>query len=278
VFGSGYIDLCSSIDVQLDGRILESSPEAHYKFTGKERDEQETGLDWFEVRGYDSRICVFRSLDPHMDLYPGMSPYAYCGNNPIIFFDPSGMDSVYFQDQQNRPNDNGTQGTSYTATIYVVQNGRLVAIEVNGGSTYPNSVSNTDNTTEFNTVSEGWHRFNNASGHHGGTEQGLNLVDENGNRVNAGVDPNGNNVQMELTNVHVGASNNGNYYSRGSGGCLTINPNNSEAFFNRFDWSGSNRTTGNSSGGVYVTRGGEVPIPVQSLPVRSVQEVLRDLH
>jgi uncharacterized protein RhaS with RHS repeats len=53
-------------------------------------------LDWFEVRAYDSRIGRFTCIDPHSNKYPGLSPYVYCGNNPITFIDPTGMDSTIY--------------------------------------------------------------------------------------------------------------------------------------------------------------------------------------
>jgi RHS repeat-associated protein len=61
-----------------------------YKFTEKERD-AETGYDDFEARLYDSRIGMFRGPDPLSSSYPGRSPYVYAGNNPVRFFDPTGM-------------------------------------------------------------------------------------------------------------------------------------------------------------------------------------------
>jgi RHS repeat-associated protein len=82
--------------MQMPTRNQTASADARYKFTGKERDAAETGLDWFDVRPYDSRTCIFRSPDPHGDLYPGLNSYAYCGNNPISFIDATGMDSSYY--------------------------------------------------------------------------------------------------------------------------------------------------------------------------------------
>ena len=77
----------------MSGRSLTGSADARYKFTGKERD-SETGWDYFIARDYDSRIGRMLSIDPHSSLYPSLSPYNYAGNNPITFFDPTGMDST----------------------------------------------------------------------------------------------------------------------------------------------------------------------------------------
>ena len=51
------------------------------------------------------------------------------------------------------------------------------------------------------------------------------------------------------------ASDNGNYNSRGSQGCITCNPDSSDAFWSNFSWTGSNTNTGNSSGIINVVRG-----------------------
>ena len=60
--------------------------------TGKERD-SETGFSYFGARYYDSDILTgWLSVDPMADKYPGLSPYAYCGWNPVRLVDPNGED------------------------------------------------------------------------------------------------------------------------------------------------------------------------------------------
>jgi RHS repeat-associated protein len=61
-----------------------------YLFNAKELDE-ETGLYYYGARYYDSRISVWLGCDPMWEKYPGMSSYAFCFNNPILYFDPTGM-------------------------------------------------------------------------------------------------------------------------------------------------------------------------------------------
>ena len=63
----------------------------NYLFSGKELD-AETGLYYFGARYHDPRTSVFFGADPMVDKYPGISPYAYCGNNPIRFIDPDGRE------------------------------------------------------------------------------------------------------------------------------------------------------------------------------------------
>lgn len=189
------------------------------------------------------------------------SPYAFSENQVVVHVELEGLEKVYLFDQENRPQDDGTEGTSYTAEIYVVQpNG-----EVTGpydGSSYPNSVDTEgDNSPAANTVDEGTHNYSNQFGHDGGTEPGLNLGQGNvttyDQRTSPGTDPDGNAVDPSLTviNVHEGYSNNGNYNSRGSAGCVTVCPDDADAFFSNFDFSGSNENTGNASGTISIYRG-----------------------
>ncbi|MBR1564078.1 MAG: hypothetical protein IJ650_01895 [Paludibacteraceae bacterium] len=223
-----------------------------FKFTGKERD-AETGYDYFGARYYDSRALTgWISPDPLMDKYPNISPYAYCGWNPINAIDPDGRDSIYINDQSERPLDRGVAGETYTATIVVVQNGESVGVY--RGSSYPNSTSNSDNSTPFNTINEGDYPFNNKYGHKGGTEKGLNIVDTKGNRFVPGKKPNGEDVTIKYGNIHSGKSDNGNYNSRGSQACITIHPDDAEAFFSHFSWTNDMKTKGNSTGRIFIKR------------------------
>ena len=70
----------------------ESYDSQQYKYGGKELDEVH-GLNWydFEARYYDSAIGRFHMMDPLCEKYYSVSPYAYCGNNPIRYIDPTGM-------------------------------------------------------------------------------------------------------------------------------------------------------------------------------------------
>ena len=61
-----------------------------FTFTGKERD-SETGFSYFGARYYDSDLMTgWLSVDPMADKYPSLSPYAYCGWNPVRLVDPDG--------------------------------------------------------------------------------------------------------------------------------------------------------------------------------------------
>lgn len=66
-----------------------SSYDERYKFTGKERD-AESGYDNFGARYLLSDAGIWLSVDPLVDKYLGISPYAYCAWNPIKYIDPDG--------------------------------------------------------------------------------------------------------------------------------------------------------------------------------------------
>jgi RHS repeat-associated protein len=85
----------SPFGVQLDGRTL-SAEGYRYGFNGYEGDPEVKGQGnsyTTEYRQYDSRIGRWLSLDPLMDKYPDISPYASYANNPIFFIDVDG-DSI----------------------------------------------------------------------------------------------------------------------------------------------------------------------------------------
>ena len=140
----------------------------------------------------------------------GMVPEG--GDNKTTTSGNSGY-KVFFFDGPNRPADNGVKGSSYSASVFVVNpNG-----DVSGpfsGSTYPNSVSNSNNSPAASTVNEGTVSFSNAFGHHGGTEKGLNLgtndVSKESERVVSGTSATGGKTNVADANVHSGFSDNYN--------------------------------------------------------------------
>ena len=44
------------------------------------------------ARYYNSALSIWLSVDPMSDKYPGVSPYVYCGNNPVRLVDLDGRD------------------------------------------------------------------------------------------------------------------------------------------------------------------------------------------
>jgi RHS repeat-associated protein len=66
-----------------------SNWESPYQFNAKEID-VETGLYYYGSRYYDPKNGRWISADPLAENYPGLSPFAYCANNPVLFIDPDG--------------------------------------------------------------------------------------------------------------------------------------------------------------------------------------------
>ena len=68
-----------------------------YKYNGKELDRMH-GLDTYDygARQYDPVLCQWDRMDPLCEKYYGISPYAYCANNPVNRIDPNGCDSLYW--------------------------------------------------------------------------------------------------------------------------------------------------------------------------------------
>ena len=96
-----------------------------YTFSGKERDE-ETGYSYFGARYYHPDLSIWLSVDPMADKYPGVSPYVYCGDNPVKYFDPNGTHIEVVE------NDNGT----YTVQKGIVNNDKnIYVIDANGNRT-----------------------------------------------------------------------------------------------------------------------------------------------
>ena len=62
-----------------------------YKYNGKELDRMH-GLDYYDysARMYDATLGRFTTVDPMVEKYYSMSPYAYCANNPVNFIDLDG--------------------------------------------------------------------------------------------------------------------------------------------------------------------------------------------
>ncbi|MDR0863800.1 MAG: hypothetical protein LBO74_02565, partial [Candidatus Symbiothrix sp.] len=69
-----------------------------YKFGGKELEDM-NGLNLydFEARMLAFDISRFMTIDPLAEKYYSISPYAYCGNNPIKYVDPDGKDLFDFR-------------------------------------------------------------------------------------------------------------------------------------------------------------------------------------
>ena len=67
-----------------------TSVDQNYLFNGVEQD-QTTGDYEMMFRGYDPALGRFKQNDPLSEIIPGISPYHFGFNNPIVFSDPLGL-------------------------------------------------------------------------------------------------------------------------------------------------------------------------------------------
>jgi RHS repeat-associated protein len=74
---------------QLENRVYQIEY-SKYKFTGKERDWESLGYDYFGARYYVSRIANWTSVDPLLEKHIGWTPYNYVLRNPMRLVDPDG--------------------------------------------------------------------------------------------------------------------------------------------------------------------------------------------
>lgn len=86
-------EMMSGQDYDQWGFVLEDrtfrTQDSKYKFTGKERDE-ENKYDYLYARNYNSRIGIFNSSEPIPNSSFGWSSYVYCANNSLKIIDPTG--------------------------------------------------------------------------------------------------------------------------------------------------------------------------------------------
>lgn len=84
-----------SFGMLMDGRNYNSS-DYRYGFNGKEKDDDLKNIMGssynFGARMYDSRLGLWLSIDPKEQKFPGISPYNFCVNNPILYNDPTGKE------------------------------------------------------------------------------------------------------------------------------------------------------------------------------------------
>ena len=78
-YGGLMADICTGSDVQ------------RYKYNGKELDRMH-GLDWYDfgARWMDAALGRWHFMDPLCEKYYDISPYVYCGGNPVNAIDPDG--------------------------------------------------------------------------------------------------------------------------------------------------------------------------------------------
>ena len=79
----GRLETAGEVDVQ------------PYKYSGKEL-ESRHGIGWYDfgARRYDPLLARWTTPDPLLEKNYGVSPYAFCNNNPVNFVDPDGEHPV----------------------------------------------------------------------------------------------------------------------------------------------------------------------------------------
>jgi len=87
-FGTPYADPAAVMDADYQP----------YKYNGKELDRMH-GLDTYDygARQYNPILGRWDRMDPLCEKYYNVSPYAYCGNNPVRYIDPDGKKIVMSQ-------------------------------------------------------------------------------------------------------------------------------------------------------------------------------------
>lgn len=86
-------DAWGEIQTKNESSSFENNPLRYY---GQYYD-YESGMTYLRARYYDSSIKRFITEDPAKD---GSNWYAYCGNNPVMMFDPSGL-AIYVPENRN---------------------------------------------------------------------------------------------------------------------------------------------------------------------------------
>ena len=96
------------------GLFASTSSVQPYKYNGKELDTTK-GLNLYDygARMYDPTLGRFTTMDPMAEKYYSVSPYAYCGNNPVNYIDPTGGLISPIYDEEGKllgTDDEGLQG------------------------------------------------------------------------------------------------------------------------------------------------------------------------
>ena len=134
-----------------------------YKYGTKELDRQ-NGLDWYDsqARMYDPVLGRTPTIDPKAEEYTPISPYAWCGGNPVNIIDQDG-DSIALLHYNGHsalliqaPHNNGTKWHYYSFNGTFFFNNSDGS---SGGSSYNNT-----GLHSFNSIEEFLHSDFNAKG------------------------------------------------------------------------------------------------------------------
>lgn len=107
-------NIVSSLTYDSFGQLSSATVE-RYTYTGREL-EADSGLYYYRARWYDAANGRFNSEDP-IGLEGGINTYAYVGNNPLLYVDPSGLDPETAAQAITNPT-NWTGSGYYTGTSF----------------------------------------------------------------------------------------------------------------------------------------------------------------
>lgn len=102
--------LCYNYDYYPEGAMhgdidgLEPQTDDRKRYNGKEHETMH-GLGWYDysARWYDPRLTVrFTTPDPKTEEFYDLSPYIYCGGDPVNYIDPDGMKLEFRQTNPNQ--------------------------------------------------------------------------------------------------------------------------------------------------------------------------------
>ncbi len=81
--------------LNLAGTEQRGNPDHKYQYNGKEK-QDELGLNWtaMDFRQYDMQLGRFHAIDPLASNHYGVTPFAFVLNNPLLFADPTGLDTL----------------------------------------------------------------------------------------------------------------------------------------------------------------------------------------
>lgn len=112
--------------------------ENKYKFNEGTELTNDLGLEWYETsfRSYDSQLGRFHQIDPVAGVAFNFSPYTYVQNNPLLFNDPLGLDSVRTgtKDGGNTATAQNKDGTVGTYVVDPNNPDQLVGTGMSGSS------------------------------------------------------------------------------------------------------------------------------------------------
>jgi RHS repeat-associated protein len=123
-------------------RLSSSGTVPVYGYTGREPDE--TGLVHYRARYYDPALGRFTQRDP-IGLLGGLNQYAYVGNNPVNFTDPTGLVAAPTGAAFGAGGTSGGKGASSSGVDSTFFNPGTTA---SAGSQTLGSFANTDQNTD----------------------------------------------------------------------------------------------------------------------------------